>query len=100
MQLLARDILHWIELLANAWDTYDEALPINSTMPQEAWSVYEQHAFGYDELAPLSLSGTNEQGGIGMMILESLGTLKMMKLEDEFERYRNYPKWFSKECKN
>lgn len=54
---------------------------------QNVWSLYEQYAFGHDELAPLSLKGRNESGSFGMMILESLSTLKMMKLEAEFQRY-------------
>ncbi len=54
---------------------------------QEAWSVFEEHAFGFDELAPLSLQGANQHGGIGLMILETLDTLKMMGFEEEFQRY-------------
>ena len=54
---------------------------------QETWAVYEKHAFGYDELRPLSLGGTNNWGNLGMMILDSIDTLYMMGLQPQYQRY-------------
>lgn len=54
---------------------------------QAVWSVYEKHAFGHDELTPLTLQGQDNGGGLGMMILESLDTLKMMGHNLEYLRW-------------
>lgn len=51
-----------------------------------AWEVYEKHAFGYDELAPISLKGVNPHGGLGATLLASLDTLHMMNLHGEYQR--------------
>ena len=48
--------------------------------------MYEKHAFGYDELRPLSLDGTNNWGNLGMMILDSIDTLYMMGLQPQYQR--------------
>lgn len=53
---------------------------------QETWAVYEKYAFGFDELQPISLQGVNKWGGLGMMILDSLDSLYMMGLQQEYER--------------
>lgn len=54
---------------------------------QETWAVYEEHAYGHDELAPLSLQGVDPGGGLGLMILDNLDTLYIMDLQHEFERH-------------
>ena len=59
--------------------------------------MYERYAYGYDELAPLTLEGLDNQGGIGLMILESLDTLHMMGLTDEFDRYCIRKPWLNAE---
>jgi mannosyl-oligosaccharide alpha-1,2-mannosidase len=41
---------------------------------------------GYDELAPLSLRGTDKFGGLGAMVIDSLDTLYMFGLQEEFKR--------------
>lgn len=43
-----------------------------------AWQGYEDYAWGWDELRPLSKNGTNNFGGLGATIVDSLDTLKMM----------------------
>lgn len=55
-------------------------------MIQEAWTAYEEHALGYDELAPLSKQGVNNHGGLASTLLGSLSTLYMAGLRDEFDR--------------
>lgn len=51
-----------------------------------AWRGYKRYAWGQDELKPLSKKGTDTFGNVGMMILDSLTTLKLLGLEEEFER--------------
>ena len=53
---------------------------------QETWVVYSKHAMGRDELMPLSLNGTDAFGGLGAMVVDSLDTLWMFGLSEEFEQ--------------
>lgn len=53
---------------------------------QSLWAEYEQYAFGYDELLPLSKMGVNNHGGMSAMLLANLDTLHMMGLADEYQR--------------
>lgn len=48
-------------------------------------SRYQQHAFGYDELLPVSGGHQNNWGGVGMTLVDSLDTLYIMGMRDEFE---------------
>lgn len=47
---------------------------------RHAWRGYAAHAFGFDELRPLSRRGVNNFGGFGTTIVDSLGTLWLMDL--------------------
>ena len=40
-----------------------------------------------DELLPLSRSGQDSFGGIGATLIDSLDTLHLMGMHDEFQRY-------------
>lgn len=51
-----------------------------------AWSSYEKYAWGFDELQPQSQRGTNHFGGLGASIIDSLDTLYIMGLHNEFEK--------------
>mmetsp|Transcript_71849 Transcript_71849/g.131545 ORF Transcript_71849/g.131545 Transcript_71849/m.131545 type:complete len:787 (+) Transcript_71849:82-2442(+) len=51
-----------------------------------AWQGYRRHAWGNDELKPLSKHGKDTFGNIGMIVLDSLTTLWLMGLHNEFER--------------
>ncbi|KIO27809.1 glycoside hydrolase family 47 protein [Tulasnella calospora MUT 4182] len=57
-----------------------------------AWHAYERDAFGHDEYHPLSQKGSNlsHNGGIGYMIVDSIDTMMIMGLEEEYERARNW----------
>ncbi|RHY21743.1 hypothetical protein DYB32_009718, partial [Aphanomyces invadans] len=56
---------------------------------QHAWTGYETRAFGADEVAPVSgLPRPNVWGGIGVTLVDSLDTLYIMGMQDEFERCR------------
>lgn len=50
------------------------------------WRSYRRHAWGLDELQPLSKRGRDTFGGLGITILDSLTTLWLMGLQTEFEQ--------------
>ena len=49
-------------------------------------SSYRQRAFGYDELLPLSGKGDNCWGGVAMTLVDSLDTLWVMGMKEEFDQ--------------
>lgn len=51
---------------------------------------YAEKCKGWDEIRPLSGSGYNFWGGLGMMVVESLDTLYIMNLRDEFNEAREW----------
>lgn len=51
---------------------------------KHVWSGYKSFAWGRDELKPISNHGQDNWGGIGMTILDSLDTLYLMGMKDEF----------------
>ncbi|MGK3734611.1 MAG: hypothetical protein ACI90V_001448 [Bacillariaceae sp.] len=59
---------------------------------QHAYHGYEKYAFGMDELTPTSKSGHNNWGGIGTTLVDSLDTLWLMDMKDEFYRARDWCK--------
>eukprot|EP00392_Amoebophrya_sp_AT5.2_P001038 g1040.t1 len=48
------------------------------------WENYKKQAWGYDEVHPLRGGGRNTMGGIAVTILDSLDTLFLMDMKDEF----------------
>lgn len=57
---------------------------------QFAWAGYEQYAFGMDEIKPESMTGSNGWGGFGTTLVDSLDTLWLMGMKDEFQRARDW----------
>ncbi|KAL4629043.1 hypothetical protein ACB092_05G280800 [Castanea dentata] len=55
-----------------------------------AWSSYEQYAWGQDELQPQSKNGVNSFGGLGATLIDSLDTLYIMGLEEQFQKAREW----------
>lgn len=55
-----------------------------------AWNSYVKYAWGQDELQPQSKNGVNSFGGLGATIIDSLDTLYIMGLEDEFQKAREW----------
>lgn len=49
------------------------------------WKNYQRYAYGCDELAPVSKGCKNNWGGVGMTLIDSLDTLWIMDLKEEFE---------------
>jgi hypothetical protein len=48
------------------------------------WSNYRAYAWGMDELKPISKTGQNNWGGLGVTLVDSLDTLWLMGLKEEF----------------
>ena len=61
---------------------------------QHSWSAYRRDAWGYDEYHPISQHGSNLSGkdgqGIGYTIVDTLDTLILMGLKDEYEEARDW----------
>ena len=51
-----------------------------------AWNGYREHAWMKDELAPISGSSRNHFGGWAATLVDTLDTLWIMDMKDEFER--------------
>jgi mannosyl-oligosaccharide alpha-1,2-mannosidase len=54
-----------------------------------AWRGYKEHAWGQDEVKPVD-GGINNWMGLGLTITDSLDTLWIMDLKDEFQDARNW----------
>ncbi|KAK9717504.1 mannosyl-oligosaccharide alpha-1,2-mannosidase [Basidiobolus ranarum] len=58
---------------------------------QHAWNGYSEQAFGFDEYHPVSKTGTNMiPKGMGYTIIDSLDTIILMNLTDEFDAAREW----------
>ncbi|CAG8555181.1 3196_t:CDS:10, partial [Acaulospora morrowiae] len=55
-----------------------------------AWRGYTKFAWGYDELKPVSEQGNNKFNGWGATIVDSLDTLWIMDLKEEFNESREF----------
>jgi hypothetical protein len=62
---------------------------VKKTM-QFAWSEYAKYAFGMDEIQPVSGTGSNGWGGQGITLVDSLDTLWLMGMKDEFYAARDW----------
>eukprot|EP00924_Labyrinthula_sp_SR-Ha-C_P006785 maker-scaffold_8-snap-gene-0.32-mRNA-1 protein AED:0.22 eAED:0.22 QI:79/1/1/1/0.6/0.33/6/253/612 len=59
-------------------------------MMKFAYGNYESRAFGSDELKPVSGKGDNPWGSHGVTLIDSLDTLWILGMKDEFYRARNW----------
>ncbi|KAJ6608840.1 glycoside hydrolase [Mycena sp. CBHHK59/15] len=59
---------------------------------KHAWLAYERDAMGDDEYHPISRKGSNltDAGGIGYTVIDSIDTMLLMGLEDEYARARKW----------
>ena len=55
-----------------------------------AWSNYETFAMGKDELLPMSKGGRDNWGGMAMTLVDSLDTLWMMDMKQQFYEARDW----------
>ncbi|KAM0746133.1 glycoside hydrolase [Meredithblackwellia eburnea MCA 4105] len=59
---------------------------------KHSYNAYEKDAFGFDDYHPISHTGSNmsPKGGIGYFVVDSLDSLLVMGLEDEFSRAKSW----------
>lgn len=57
---------------------------------QHVWSGYKKYAYGKDELLPLSNGGQDNWGGMGTTLVDSLSTLWLMDMKNEFYDARDW----------
>ncbi|KAJ0865392.1 putative mannosyl-oligosaccharide 1,2-alpha-mannosidase [Helianthus annuus] len=55
-----------------------------------AWTSYEKYAWGHDELQPQSKNGVDSFGGLGATLIDSLDTLYIMGLDEQFQRAKEW----------
>ncbi|KAI8341348.1 glycoside hydrolase [Chlamydoabsidia padenii] len=55
-----------------------------------AWQGYRNYSWGFDENRPVTNSPVNTRNGWGATIVDSLDTLYIMGLKDEFKEARDY----------
>eukprot|EP01083_Nonionella_stella_P074438 201927_1 len=53
-----------------------------------AWHGYAKHALGHDEIRPVSDLPGDSWGGLGATLIDSLDTLMIMQIKDEFKQAR------------
>jgi len=56
---------------------------------KHAWEGYRKYAWGHDELRPISKS-SSEWFGLGLTIIDSLDTMLLMNLHEEFQQARDW----------
>ncbi|KAL8235231.1 hypothetical protein R6Q59_021331 [Mikania micrantha] len=55
-----------------------------------AWTSYENYAWGHDELQPQSKNGVDSFGGLGATLIDSLDTLYIMGLDEQFQKAKEW----------
>ncbi|XVF47609.1 hypothetical protein PTKIN_Ptkin03bG0123700 [Pterospermum kingtungense] len=55
-----------------------------------AWNSYEKYAWGEDELEPQTKNGVDSFGGLGATLVDSLDTLFIMGLKEQFQKARDW----------
>lgn len=59
---------------------------------EHAWNGYKTFAWGHDEVKPISKSPFDRWGGLGTTLVDSLDTLWIMGMKDEFYEARDWVK--------
>ena len=57
---------------------------------RHAWAGYRAHAWGRDELKPISAHGQDNWGGMGVTLVDSLDTLWLMGMIEEFNEAKEW----------
>ena len=57
---------------------------------QHAWRGYKKYAWGKDELKPQTRRGHDNWGGMGVTLVDSLDTLWILGMKDEFNEAKNW----------
>jgi hypothetical protein len=63
----------------------DVQLLLVKQLAQSTWEAYKKYAWGKDALKPISLVGEDSFGGVCMMIVDSLDTLLILGMRDDFD---------------
>ncbi|KAJ6358223.1 hypothetical protein OIU78_005953 [Salix suchowensis] len=84
-----------VKLIGEKKDLPDEPIDVERRQKVKeamihAWSSYEKYAWGHDELQPQSKKGVDSFGGIGATLIDSLDTLFIMGLDEQFQRAREW----------
>jgi len=94
--LIAALIFVWdlnitVESAATCHETQSNSVHLNQQRKgavrramQTAWGAYKQHAWGKDELQPLSRSANEAWGGFAITMLDAMDTLWLMGMHTEF----------------
>lgn len=77
------------EQAANIAEQTAERRRVVVEMFRHAWNGYSRYAWGKDELMPTSRTGTNSYG-LGVTIIDSLDTMWLMELTEEFAKAREW----------
>eukprot|EP00903_Cladosiphon_okamuranus_P020635 g18945.t1 len=67
----------------------ERAIKVKEAM-QHAWKGYRDYAWGADELAPRGKKPKESWGGMGVTLVDSLDTLWLMGMKDEFWEARKW----------
>lgn len=59
---------------------------------QRIWASYKKYSWGMDELKPQTMTGSNNWGGLGVTLVDSLDTLWVMGLRQEFDEAAEWVK--------
>ena len=65
-------------------DLLDESMLTKLRSMRFIWRNYHEYAWGRDELKPISRRGHDNWGGMGVTLVDSLDTLWLMGLKEEF----------------
>jgi mannosyl-oligosaccharide alpha-1,2-mannosidase len=57
---------------------------------KHAWSGYKKYAWGHDDLLPLSKSHSSNDYGMAMTMVDSLDTLWLAGMQEEFDEAREW----------
>lgn len=57
---------------------------------KHAWTGYKTHAWGKDELQPVTKRSNNRWGGMGTTLVDALDTLWLMDMKEEFWEARDW----------
>lgn len=60
-----------------------------ATAARHAWNGYKKYAWGHDNLKPITKT-SHDWFGLGLTIVDSLDTLYIMSMDEEFEEARNW----------
>lgn len=78
------------EMKAQSYKSGMERREIIKASMKFVWEKYVKYAWGRDELKPLSRTGTDNWGGMGVTLVDSLDTLWIMGMKEEFNQAKEW----------